>query len=491
MAIDIGGSSAKILAARYHDGQVEIMDQYSVATRPVSVDGHVRINLPELLELIKTGIRDLRSKGIQPQTMGIDTFGNGYGLLDDSLALLELPYFYKDTRTKGILSRMGQVVPIDELYRSSGVYPTDIRVLMQLFYDAGHPDSPIHRCRWLLLLPDLLNFYLTGQITAEESMASVADLLDATGRRWNTAVMERLGIPTKILPPLVEGGRSLHPLTQAVAAEVGGVLQVVTVTSHDTEAALLAAPGLDDNKVFASIGTSLIFGTRTAQPIISQQGFDGAFKTMRGPFGYSLCRDFNAMWLFEQCMTLWRRERPSLSYDDVMDACRSAGENTTYLNVCDPCLRMEGGNILESIAAYCRETEQTVPRTMGEIANCVFDSIVLQALWSLEQVRQITGRSYQGLSAIGGGIRNALLMQRLADALELPVTTGSGVSSALGNVLMQLYATGELPDEASVRRTAQHSFISSTFLPRPDPTGKWKKALLTLNTIDKRKGNWR
>ena len=152
---------------------------------------------------------------------------------------------------------------------------------------------------------------------------------------------------------------------------------------------------------------------------------------------------------------------------------------------------MEGGNILESIAAYCRETEQTVPRTMGEIANCVFDSIVLQALWSLEQVRQITGRSYQGLSAIGGGIRNALLMQRLADALELPVTTGSGVSSALGNVLMQLYATGELPDEASVRRTAQHSFISSTFLPRPDPTGKWKKALLTLNTIDKRKGNWR
>lgn len=492
LAIDIGGSSIKVLAAQYDREQVEIVEQYSVATRPVTGDGHVRIDIPGLLEQIKSGIRRVRCSGWAPQTMGIDTFGNGYGLLDESLQLMELPYFYKDPRTKGILAAMDRTVPVHDLYRSSGVYPTDIRVLMQLFYEARHPNSQLHACRHMLLLPDLLNFYLTGEMAAEESMASVADLLDASGARWNTALMERLGIPTEILPPLVQGGREVHPLTAQAAAEVGGNLQVVTVTSHDTEAALLAAPGLDSDRVFASIGTSLIFGTRTDRPIISDQGYHGAFKTMKGPFSYSLCRDFNAMWLLEQCMKLWRQETPSLTYDDVMEACRSAGANDTYLNVCDPCLRMEGRDILDSIAAYCRETGQRPPQTVGETANCVLDSIVLQALWSMEQIRQITGKpGYQGLVAIGGGIRNGLLMQRLADALGLPVTTGSGVSSALGNVLMQLYATGELPDEAAIRRTANHSCISSSFLPRDGKRRKWEKALFVLESLDKVKGTWR
>ncbi len=492
LAVDVGGSSVKVLAARYTAGRVEIIDQYSVATQPVSVGGHVHIDVPELIAQIQGGIRGLRSRGIAPQTMGIDTFGNGYGFLDSALTLQELPYFYKDARTKGVLELMGRVVPIDALYQSSGVYPTDIRVLMQLFYETRRPGSPIHRCRWMLLLPDLLNFCLTGQIAAEESMASVADLLDVSGRQWNTPLLERLGIPTGMLPPLVKGGHQRHAMTAQAAQAAGGSLDVVTVTSHDTESALLAAPGLSTDKVFASIGTSLIFGTRTDRVIVSRQGYEGAFKSMKGPFGFSLCRDFNAMWLFEQCMRLWRQENPSLRYDDVTDACRRAGNNGTYLNVCDPSLRTEGGNILDTIAAYCRDTGQQPPRTLGETANCIFDSIVLQSLWSLEQIKQITGRpSYRGLVAIGGGVRNALLTQRLADALNMPVTTGSGVSSALGNVLMQLHATGELPDEEAVRRTAQTSFISNTFLPQADTQGKWEKALLTLNTIDKIRGFWR
>ena len=490
LAVDIGGSSIKLLTARYAAGQIEVLDQYSVPTRPLGGDGHLRIDLPAFTEAVLAGLERAGAAGRLPQTLGIDTFGNGYGYLDRSGELLELPYFYKDPRTRGILAEMDQVVPLYEVYQSSGLYPTDIRVLMQLFYDSRRPESPIHHCQRLLLLPGLLNHALTGRVLAEESMASVANLLDLEGRRWNTLLMERLGIPTDILPPLVTGGQICGPLRPELARRVGGEVQVVSVTTHDTEAALLAAPEMEVGRLFASIGTSVIFGIRTAAPVISRQGHEGAFKNIKGPFQYSLCRDFNAMWLFEQCVADWRRERPDLTYRDIDQACLEAGEARAYLNVCDPFLRTEHPSMPAAVQEYCRSTGQPVPGTLGEIAACVFDSIVLQALWSLRQIQQITGQTRQtGLTAIGGGIKNALFIQHLADALNLPVTTGSGNSSALGNVLTQLYATGELADEPAIRQTAQRSITSRVFLPHPSP--RWEKALLVLDKLDQIRGIWR
>lgn len=490
LAADIGGSSIKLLTARYTGGQIEILDQYSVPTRPISGGGHLRIDISAFMEALLEGLERAAANCRLPQTLGIDTFGNGYGYLDHGLNLLELPYFYKDPRTQGVLAEMDQAVPLYEVYQSSGLYPTDIRVLMQLFYDSRQPDSPLHRCQWLLLLPGLLHFLLTGYLQAEESMASVANLLDLTGTAWNLSLLKRLGIPTDILPPLVPGGKTLRPLRPELAQRVGGKVQLVSVTTHDTESALLAAPELEAGRLFASIGTSVIFGVRTTAPIVSRQGYAGAFKNIKGPFHYSLCRDFNAMWLFEQCMADWRRENPALAYRDVDEACLTARENRSYLNVCDPFLRTEHPSMPAAIQEYCRTTGQAVPKTPGEIAACVFDSIVLQALWSFRQIQQITGQAAcAGLTAVGGGIKNHRLIQHMADALEVPVTTGSEVSSALGNVLMQLHATGELTDGASIRQTAQRSITSRVFRPHPSP--KWEKALLVLDRIDQMRGIWR
>lgn len=492
LAVDIGGSSIKMLTARYDGGKIEIIDQESVPNPPIVTEEHVYINIPNILGAIKGKLKGLHSSGIFPQTMGIDTFGNGYGLLNESLETEVLPYFYKDKRTKGILKKVEERLSLYELYQASGLYPTEVRVVVQLFHDACQPNDPIHSCKWLLPFPDLLNFYLTGCIRAEESMASVANLLDGNGEAWNKELFARLDIPTDIFPPLIKGGTILGALTPAVAEEVGGSLEVVAVTSHDTESALLAVPGLDESCVFASIGTSLIFGTRVNKVIRTEQGYKGAFKTMKGPFHYSLCRDFNAMWLFEKCMQEWRESDSTLSYDDVMAACVAAGENHTYLNVCDPMLRTENSCITEVIKAYCRMTEQSVPETIGEIANCILDSIVLQSLWSFRQVREITKRtSYKKLVAIGGGSKNRLLMQRLADALAIPVVTGSGVSSAFGNVLMQLYATGELADLQQIQAAAQGFSEGATFVPGEGSCDKWENALEVLNKIDNIRTFWR
>lgn len=493
-AVDVGGTGMKLVMGRYVNSRVEIIDQRTISIAPVNKDKHVYINVPEIVSQIKEYLKELHKQGINPQTMGIDTFGNGYGLLNQDMELMSLPFFYKDSRTKGILNKMSRWVPLQEQYQSTGIFPTDIRVLSQLYYDSRHRNSNFRQCSWMLLLPDLLNFQFTGRIQCEISIASVANLLDRMGEQWNLSLMKQLGIRTDILPPLINSGSSISPLTPSVAQELGSQLRVVTVASHDTESALLAAPGLDINSVFASIGTSLIFGTKTNYPIISKLGYAGAFKTVKGPFSYSLCRDFNAMWLFEKCMTQWREEFPDITYHDVMTACVAAEKEKRdhYCNVCDPILRIERNDMLEAIEEYCVETEQEPPESLGETANFILDGIVLQALWSFQQVQQIAGHyTYQKLVAIGGGIQNTVLLQRLSDALGLPVITGSTVSSALGNLMMQLYATGELADYRAIQRTIQNSWTSNTFFPRPEYRNKWEKALLQLSKIDKIRGIWR
>lgn len=492
LAVDVGGTSMKLVTGRYANSKMKIIDQRTVSIALVNKDRHVYINVPEILLQIKNCIKELQKQGINPQTMGIDTFGNGYGLLDQNMKLMALPYFYKDSRTKGILSKMGKWVPLQEQYQSTGIFPTDIRVLSQLYYESRHRDSNFRQCSWMLLLPDLLNYQFTGQLQCEVSIASVANLLDHMGEQWNVPLMSRLGIRTDILPPLAQGGSSFYPVTPSVAQELGSQLRVVTVTSHDTESALLAAPGLDTDSVFASIGTSLIFGTRTNYPMISKLGYAGAFKTVKGPFSYSLCRDFNAMWLFEKCMVQWRKEFPSITYEDVITACSAAEDGHRYCNVCDPILRVDQRDMLGVIREYCVETGQVPPESLGETANFILDGIVLQALWSFQQVQQITGHyGYRKLVAVGGGIQNTLLLQRLSDALGLPVVTGSTVSSALGNLMMQLYATGELSDHRAIQRAIHNSWTSNVFYPRTEYRDRWEKALLQLSKIDKIRGKWR
>ncbi len=491
-AVDIGGSGIKMLTVRSQGQNLEILDQSCIPNPPIQQSGHVYIDIPYILDAIENKLCFLFDNHIIPQTMGIDTFGNGYGFLNQTLALEELPYFYKDTRTKGIMGQINSHCSVYELYEKTGLYPTEIRVLMQLFLDASLPDSAIHRCKWVLLLPDLLNFLLTGQISAEESMASVASLLDVKGKCWNRDVFSLLNIPSEIFPPLISGGRVLGNLRSEIAKKVHGNLQVIAVTSHDTESALLSIPDLDEHCVFASIGTSLIFGTRVPTPIVTQQAFDGAFKIIKGPFHYSLCRDFNAMWLLEKCMQYWRETSSALDYSDIIALCETADENHTYLNVCDPMLRTESGNIIDKITEYCIRTEQEIPRTIGEIANCILDSIVVQSLWSFHQIQQITCRtSYHKLVVIGGGSKNRLLMQRTADALQIPVIVSSNSCSALGNVLMQLYATNTLSNLSDIQCAARHLFCGIQYMPQEKNGAKWNYALSILDKIDKIRSSWR
>lgn len=481
IAIDIGGSSVKVITAKLIGKKVGVLAELTLSNKPLALNGHLYIDIYNLYDSIKNAIGQLSKDGCKLDSLGIDTYGNGYALFDREMSMIGLPFFYKDGRTQDILAKIERTVPLREIYEQTGVYPTDIRVLMQLYYERITNSARMESGKHFLLLPDIFGYFLTGVSRAERSMVSVANLLSSKTGSWCLELMERLSIPTDIFPPIVEGGNvdALLPLLPEVSEELHCKnMRLASVTSHDTESALLAAPMLDEGILFVSLGSSVICGAKTAMPVICDDGFMSGFKNMHGAFGSnSLCRDFSGLWILEKCLELWRHEDPHILYSDVLHACESAGENDTYIDVHDPYIRFFKGTMIEAIKKYCLCTGQPVVNSVGEIANCILDSIVLQVKWTFEQIKRLTGRSdFHGISAIGGGVRNRLLLQRISDALGFPLFAGSPYSSSIGNVLLQMYAAQELNSVDEIKEVASNSCDACM----TTPVGfqdKWEAAL--------------
>lgn len=484
IAVDIGGSSVKLTVAKLNNKKIEILEELNFPNRPLSLCNNLYIDIYMLYNLIKNSITQLCLKGYKPVSFGIDTYGNGYGILDRDMSLIGLPFFYKDPRMYGILDKIKQRVSLWDLYQQTGVYPTDIRVLMQLYYDVINNSTRIEHGKHFLMLPDLFAYMFTGEVYSERSMASVANLLDIKGE-WCFDTMRKLSIPINMFPKLIDGGMDAKfSIKHSLSDEMhSGEMMFSYVTSHDTEAALLAAPMLAQNVLFVSLGTSVIFGTQTKEPVVSYDGYHGKFKNIRGAFNSnSFCRDFNGLWLLEQCMQVWRKENPSLTYNDIVSLCEFEKENDTYIDVCDSNLYYYSGTIPEAINNYCEKTKQKRVNSIGSMAKCIVESIALEIRWSYERLKTIlSDTNYSAISAVGGGIHNNILIQNISNALSLPLYSGSRYSASMGNILMQMYSFRELGSLQEIKEIASNLCEVPPVVPI-NQDDKWDKALERLET---------
>ncbi|MGI6004107.1 MAG: rhamnulokinase [Christensenellales bacterium] len=481
VAVDIGGSSVKITASRFSGGTIEHLKEQTLPNNPLRLQGSLYIDIYYLYGAIKSALKEYLNLGFEPVSFGIDTYGNGYGVFNADAQMIGLPFFYKDARTQGILPLLEERLALRELYERTGVYPTDIRVLMQLFHEVRTGRQRMRQADRILLFPDLLAHFFTGKTQTERSMASVASLLGPDGD-WCRCTMRQLGIDAGLFGPLIDGGQNgVKRLLPSVCGELGTEdIRYVDVTTHDTESALLAAPMLDEEAVFASLGTSVILGARTPGPVISDEAYEGRFKNMRGAFGQnSLCRDYTGLWILEQCMASWRQEAPGLTYDDILSDCNAATENDSFFDVNHTAIRFYKGSLIDAIQIYCRDTGQRAPRTRGETALCVLESIALEAKWSFEKLKALVKNRFSRISAVGGGVKNALLLQMLADALGLPLLAGSPFAATAGNVLMQLYALGDIKTVQGIAEVARNSCDGIKIEPR-GRGDKWERALARL-----------
>lgn len=478
VAVDMGGTSVKMLSAAFEKDRLVIKDDYSFTNEPVTIMNNMYLNIWNTIQNIETGLLKFSSFGEKVGSIGIDTFGSGYGYLDKMGRLVSTPFHYKDSRTDGIVEDIEKRISAWEIYKSSGVCLRKSNVLAQLFVDVKEDAWMLSEGKDFMPLPCLLFYLLSGVKQTERSIVSEGNLLDGRSGEWNWDLFHKLSIPGNLFMDICDAGTVKASLDHNVVLETGcSDALLVNIIGHDTENALAAAPGFNENKIFLSIGTAIVFGTQTENAVINRKGFDFHFKNVKGMHNRnSLCKDISGFWIVNQCMRVWKKKRRDISFAELCVLAGNSKENKTYINVNDPVFRSNHDDIIECIQDYCKRTGQPVPGTIGEITKCLYESYAICIKYAYECLTEITGRAgYEEAVVINGGVKNAMLMQMIADALEIPVVTGSGMASAMGNILLQLEAHGELKGESEMREVAAKSSVVERY--EGQVSSKWKDGL--------------
>jgi rhamnulokinase len=465
--VDLGASSGRVMLATVGDGRLDLTEAHRFANRPVRVRDTLHWDILGLYQGILDGLRIVARDGA-PASIGVDSWAVDYGLLDHSGALLGNPVHYRDARTTGVTP----AVPLDELYAVTGIRAMPINTLYQLI-----AEGDIAVATRLLLIPDLISYWLTGTIGTEVTNASTTQLLDVRTGRWAVDLMRRTGIRPDLFGELRGPGDPAGHLGPEVAAETGlGAVAVTAVGSHDTASAVLAVPADGDRFAYISCGTWSLVGLELPSPILTdasrtahytnETGVDGTIRYLRNVMG---------LWLLQESMRTWRAaghhvDLPALLREAAaLPALRSVVDldDDTYL---------PPGDMPARIAAECRRTGQPVPDTPAEVARCVVDSLALAYRLAIDQARELAGRDVDVVHLVGGGVRNTLLCQLTADACGLPVVAGPVEAAALGNALVQARAVGAvhggLTDLRALVRDTQRL---RHYQPSGDQT-RWRRA---------------
>ncbi|WP_027346969.1 rhamnulokinase [Hamadaea tsunoensis] len=468
-AVDLGASSGRVITARVGPDRLDLGAVTRFPNTPVQVGPTLHW---DVLALYRDVLDGLRRAG-PLDSVGIDSWAVDHGLLDADGRLLGNPVHYRDARTEGIVDEVLAQVPAADLYAQSGLQLLPFNTVFQLV--AARPTAQFAAARTLLLIPDLLGYWLTGEIGAERTNASTTQLLDIRTGGWNTGLAARLGLPSGLLPPLREPGSRIGP----TRAELGlGATPVTAVASHDTASAVVAVPARGTRFAYISCGTWSLAGVELDRPVLSADSLAANFTNEIGIDGtVRYLRNIMGLWLLQESQRCW-------GVDDVAELLREAAGVARFrsvVDVDDPVF-LPPGDMPARIRDACRDTGQPVPANLAEVTRCILDSLALAHRRTIDQAAALSGQDIDVIHLVGGGARNELLCQLTADACGRPVVAGPVEATALGNVLVQARslgaAAGDLDGMRALVRATQP-------VRRYEPTGRpaaWAQAAERLRT---------
>lgn len=460
-AVDLGASSGRVVVGRVLGGpderRVELHEVHRFPNGPVPVRTGGRDVLHwDVLGLYRgvlDGLRAATREVGRLDAVGIDSWAVDYGLLDDDGALLGNPVHYRDSRTDGVPEQVFAQVPAADLYARTGLQVQPFNTVFQLV--AARDSAQLDAARRLLLVPDLLAYWLTGAEGAEVTNASTTGLLDATTRTWATDLAERLGVDPALLPPLREPGSTIGTVSDAVRAEIGhrDPLPVVAVGSHDTASAVVGVPAVGRDFAYVSCGTWSLVGLELDEPVLTEDsraanftnelGLDGTVRYLRNVMG---------LWVLQECLRTWHQAGLPADLPSLLAAAARVPALTTVVDLDDPVF-LPPGDMPARIADAAVRTGQVPPQGQAETVRCVLDSLALAYRRAVREASALAGRAVDVVHVVGGGARNELLAQLTADATGLRVVTGPAEAAALGNVLVQARAVGALDGDLAALRT--------------------------------------
>lgn len=441
-AVDLGASSGRVMTAQVGPGRLDLSEVHRFANRPVRVGDTLHWDVLGLYAGVLDGLRAAgRLGGLDG--IGIDSWAVDVGLLDQDGELLGNPVHYRDVRHAHAVPDVHAVIPPDELYRITGLQHLPFNTVFQLAARRG--SAQFEAARRLLLVPDLLAHWLTGAVGAEVTNASTTGLLDATLRRWAAPLIDRLGLPRQLFPPLRQPGDRLGELTAAVQAETGlGPVPVIAVGSHDTASAVVGVPAASDRFAYVSCGTWSLVGVELGEPVLTERSRAAGFTNELGVDGtVRYLRNVMGLWLLQESLRSWAAAGLPADLAGLLAAAARVPAFTVVVDPDDPRF-LPPGDMPARIAEVCRETGQRPPQGQAETVRCILDSLALAYRRAVRTAVQLSGQEVEVVHLVGGGARNSLLCQLTADACGLPVLAGPVEAAALGNALVQARALGAI-----------------------------------------------
>lgn len=466
LAVDFGGGSGRVIAGFLVHGKLKMEEIYRFPNRQVRMGKHVYWDFPALFEEMKNGLKEAARRGYSVSGIGIDTWGVDFGLIDKNGNLLGNPVCYRDERTQGMPEKVFRLLEPGEHYQVTGTQVMPINTLFQLYSmkEAGDPQLDV--ADKLLFMPDLFSYFLTGTANTEYTIASTSELLDARGRCWSSDTIGALGLPEHLFGEIVFPGHVRGRLTEEVARETGlGTVDVIAVGSHDTASAVAAALVTNETVAYLSSGTWSLLGVELDRPVLTE-GVRMAQFTNEGGVGNRICflQNITGLWILQRLMSEWKLRGEEQTYDELIPQAEKAVTDA-FIPVDDDRF-MNPASMEAAILDYCRQQNFRLPQSKAELVKCVLQSLAAKYRQAVDRLNGFLSVPISRLNIIGGGSQNRLLNQLTADALGIPVQAGPVEATAIGNILTQAMAKGELSGMDELRRIVADSFEVQMFYPR-------------------------
>jgi rhamnulokinase len=470
VAVDLGAESGRIVVGTFDGDSLQTEIVHRFPNQPRVVDGHLRWDVAALWREIVEGLGRAGTAG-PVDSVGVDTWGIDFGYVDQRGGLVADPVSHRDARTEGMLDEAVRLVGRERLYRDTGCQLMEINSVFQLLAEA-RAGGPPPAARRLLLMPDLFHHLLCGSSVAEFTAVSTTGAYDVAGRTWATKLLDDLGIRTDLLPEVVDAGTDLGPVVSELATLPGlAGTRAITPGGHDTASAVVAVPFGDPYAGYVSSGTWSLVGVELAHPVVTEASRRANLTNEGGVGGtVRLLRNVMGLWVLQECRRQWAREGRDIAYEKLVALAAEAPPARSIIDVDHPSF-VRPGDMPARVRDYCRATGQPVPSTVGEVTRCVLEGLALRYRAAFDAIVEVTGRPTTLVHIVGGGSRNDLLNRLTADVTGLPVRTGPVEATAMGNLLVQLTALGELGGLDDGRRLVRRG--GSGRLVEPGDPGSW------------------
>lgn len=461
IAVDIGASSGRLILGYLENGLLKLDEIYRFENNIVQKGTTFCWEEVKLFQEIKNGLHKCKEMGIRPDSIGIDTWAVDFVLLDENDKPLTDAVSYRDPRTDGMMEQVFEVIQKERLYLETGIQFQKFNTIYQLYSIKQNKPEILAKAKSFLMIPDYFHYLLTGKKVNEYTNATSTQLVNAFTKKWDTQLLDILGLNKEMFKEIKTPKTILGSLSEELVSEFGFDMQVILPATHDTGSAVISVPEKEDT-IYISSGTWSLIGVENYFPICITKALDYNFTNEGGiDYRYRFLKNIMGLWMIQEVK---RNYLNKYSFSELVELAIKAEYFTSIVDVNDDRF-LKPVNMVEEIRNYCKETKQSEPILPGEVAKCVFDSLAASYKTAVSQIEEIFEKEFEKINVIGGGCQNEMLNQLIADVTGKEVNAGPVEATAIGNIVSQLMALGEMEDIKEARAIIKNSFEVKKYLP--------------------------